>query len=104
FGIAQTGAAFRNETTLGNFIFRTLQFNLAEFEFFFDPKKDDWNEMFEDWKKEMWTWATEAIGLESKKLRWRAHTDEERSHYSTRTEDLEYEFPFGFKEMFGLAY
>ncbi len=104
FGIAQTGAAFRNEITLGNFIFRTLQFNLAEFEFFFDSEKDDWNEWFEHWKKEMWTWATEVVGLAPEKLRWRPHTDAERSHYSTRTEDLEYEFPFGFKEMFGLAY
>ncbi len=104
FGIAQSGSAFRNEITLGNFIFRTLQFNLSEFEFFFDPKKDNWEDWFEYWKKEMWTWATEIIGLSASKLRWRAHSDDERSHYSTRTEDLEYQFPFGVKEMFGLAY
>lgn len=104
FGIGQSGAAFRNEITLGNFIFRTLQFNLSEFEFFFDSEHDSWENWFEYWKEEMWTWATKVVGLSAEKLRWRAHTDEERSHYSTRTEDLEYQFPFGFKEMFGLAY
>jgi glycyl-tRNA synthetase len=103
FGIAQTGKAFRNEITLGNFIFRTLEFNLAEFEYFFDPQKQSWEEMFEEWKKIMQEFAL-SLGLSADKLRWRTHTDEERSHYSTRTEDLDYEFPFGHKEMFGLAY
>lgn len=104
FGLAQQGAAFRNEITLGNFIFRTLQFNLAEFEYFFNPKKDDWQKLFEFWKKEMWVWATKTLGLNEKKLRFRVHTDAERSHYSLKTEDIEYEFPFGFKELYGLAY
>lgn len=104
FGLAQSGAAFRNEVTLGKFMFRTLQFNLSEFEYFFDPKKQDYNQLFEYWKKEMWTWTTEILGLNPTHLRWRTHTDEERSHYSTRTEDIEYNFPFGFKEMYGLAY
>lgn len=103
FGIAQTGKAFRNEITLGNFIFRTLEFNLAEFEYFFDPSVTHWETLFEDWKKTMQQFAV-SLGLSESKLRWRLHTDEERSHYSTRTEDLDYEFPFGFKEMFGLAY
>jgi len=104
FGLAQSGAAFRNEITLGKFIFRTLQFNLSEFEYFFDPEKDKWEEIFESYKKEMWTWACEIIGLDKDKLRWRKHTDEERSHYSLRTEDVEFKFPFGFKELYGLAY
>jgi glycyl-tRNA synthetase len=103
FGIAQTGKAFRNEITLGNFIFRTLEFNLAEFEYFFDPETQNWEELFEEWQKTMMEFA-KSLGLEENKLRWRTHTDEERSHYSTRTEDIDYEFPFGFKEMFGLAY
>jgi len=104
FGLAQAGSAFRNEITLGNFIFRTLQFNLAELEYFFDPKEDNWEKMFENWQKETEKFATEALGLNRKNLRWRAHTDEERAHYSKRTEDLDYKFPFGFKEMFAVAY
>lgn len=103
FGIAQTGKAFRNEITLGNFIFRTLEFNLAEFEYFFDPEKENWEKFFEKWQTVMQEFAL-SLGLSNTNLRWRQHTDEERSHYSTRTEDLDYEFPFGFKEMFGLAY
>jgi glycyl-tRNA synthetase len=104
FGLAQSGAAFRNEITLGKLIYRMLQFNLAEFEYFFDPEKQEWNELFEYWKKEMWTWCTDILGLEQKNLRWREHTPEERSHYSKRTEDIEYNFPWGFKELYGLAY
>jgi len=104
FGLAQSGAAFRNEITLGKFIFRTLQFNLSEFEYFFDPEKEDWEKIFENWRKEMWIWATKILGLNEDNLRWRKHTDEERSHYSLKTEDVEYKFPFGFKELYGLAY
>ena len=105
FGLAQTGAAFRNEITMGNFIFRTLQFNLSEFEYFFNPDKQNWQELFKYWEKEMWNWATKDLSINSDKLRWRIHTDEERAHYSKKTQDLEYEFPFGgFKELYGLAY
>jgi len=102
FGIAQAGKAFRNEVTLGNFIFRTLEFNLAEFEYFIDPKTD-WEETFGYWKHEMKEWVM-SLGLLEENLRWREHTKEERAHYSTQTEDLDYRFDFGFKEMFGLAY
>lgn len=104
FGLAQSGAAFRNEITLGNFIFRTLQFNLSEFEYFFDPEEQNWNELYKEWKKEIYKFTNELLGLDEKKLRWRAHTDEERSHYSERTEDLDFEFSFGFKELFAIAY
>ncbi len=103
FGIAQSGKAFRNEITLGNFIFRTLEFNLAEFEFFFNPKKDNWEELYGYWKQEMKKWIT-SLGIPDGKLRWRVHSDKERAHYSTKTEDLDFEFAFGFKEMFGIAY
>jgi glycyl-tRNA synthetase len=103
FGIAQMGKAFRNEITLGNFVFRTLEFNLAEFEYFFNPKKTDVNTMFDYWKKEMEDFVV-TLGLERDKIRWRVHGNEERSHYSSRTEDLEYLFPFGYKEVLGLAY
>ena len=103
FGIAQKGKAFRNEITLGNFVFRTLEFNLAEFEYFFNPNKTDINELFENWKKEMEDFVV-GLGVDRSRLRWRVHEEDERSHYSSRTEDLEYEFPFGFKEICGLAY
>lgn len=103
FGIGQAGKAFRNEITMGKFTFRTLEFDLMEFEYFFDKAKTNWNELFEYWKNEMWNFSQE-IGINKDNLRWREHEDFERSHYSERTEDLEYKFPWGFKEMWGLAY
>jgi len=101
FGLAQSGKAFRNEITMGKFTFRTLEFDLAEFEYFVKPTQ--WQETFEYWKGQMDVFA-EKVGLSKDKLRWRRHTEEELSHYSKRTEDMEYEFPWGHKEMFGLAY
>ncbi len=103
FGLAQSGVAFRNEITPGKFIHRTLQFNLAELEYFFDPRTE-WQALYSKWEENMWKWSTEVIGLRSENLRWRTHTDEERSHYSSLTKDIEYDFPFGFKELYGLAY
>ncbi len=104
FGLAQIGKAFRNEVTLGNFIFRNLQFNLAEFEYFFNPNKDDWSKLYDYWKREMWFFATKILEINQKHLRWRTHSDQERSHYSQKTEDIDYKFPFGWKELYGLAY
>lgn len=104
FGLAQSGTAFRNEVTLGNFIFRTLQFNLAEIEYFFDEEKTSWEKLFEGWQEETEKFATDVLGLSEKNLRWRPHTEEERAHYSKRTEDLDYKFPFGLKELFAVAY
>jgi glycyl-tRNA synthetase len=103
FGIAQSGKAFRNEVTFGNFIFRTVEFNLAEFEYFFDPKKENWEKMFDYWKSEMMKWIC-SLGIPKTSLKWRTHSDKERAHYSSKTEDLDFEYAFGFKEMFGLAY
>lgn len=104
FGIGQLGKSFRNEITLGNFIFRTLEFEQAEIEYFFDPEATQWQPLFEQWKQAMWQFVTEELGIDANKLRWREHPDEERSFYSKRTEDLEYQFPFGFKELWGIAY
>jgi glycyl-tRNA synthetase len=102
FGIAQTGKAFRNEITLGNFIFRKLEFEQMEIEYFIEEK--DWQEQFDYWKKEMEKWLL-SLGISKKNIRWRPHKKDELSHYSKRTEDLEYNFPFGgFKELYGLAY
>lgn len=104
FGIAQIGKGFRNEITPGQLVFRTIEFELAEVEYFFDPEKEKWEELFEDWKKEMWNFVTKGLGIKEESLRWREHDEKERSFYSKKTEDLEYNFPFGFKELWGLAY
>lgn len=104
FGIAQLGKSFRNEITPGNSVFRTLEFEQGEIEYFFDPESTNWEILFENWKQAMWDFATKTLGINPDNLRWRAHTDEERSFYSKRTEDLEYKFPFGYKELWGLAY
>lgn len=104
FGLAQSGAAFRNEITMGKLTFRTLQFNLSEFEYFFDPEQEDWEKLYEMWKVEIWKFAHKVLGLKKENLRWRTHTDNERAHYSKKTEDLDFNFPWGFKEMFANAY
>lgn len=104
FGIAQLGKSFRNEITPGNSIFRTIEFEQGEIEYFFDPEETEWEPLFEDWKKTMDEFVTKQLGIKKDNLRWRLHADEERSFYSKRTEDMEYKFPFGFKELWGLAY
>lgn len=101
FGIAQQGKAFRNEITMGKFVHRTLEFDLMEFEYFI--QEQDWEKTFEMWRETMWQWAKD-LGISEKKLRWREHEEFERSHYSKRTMDIEYQYDFGWKEMFGIAY
>ncbi len=101
FGIASIGKAFRNEITPGNFIFRTLEFDLMEFEYFIRP--EEWEKTFDYWVTEQQEWLNE-MGFEKSHLRLREHTKEELSHYSTKTADVEYLTPFGWKEMFGCAY
>ena len=104
FGVGQIGKSFRNEVTLGQYIFRTFEFEQAEIEYFFDPKQSDWKEIFKSWQDTMWSFVTSTLGIQPSKLRWREHTDKERSHYSKQTFDLDYEFPFGWKELWGIAY
>lgn len=101
FGIAQQGKAFRNEITMGQFIHRTLEFDLMEFEYFI--RANDWEKTFEYWRNEMWNW-TQELGINKTNLRWREHEAFERSFYSSKTMDIEYKYPFGYKEMFGIAY
>ncbi|MBT6143106.1 glycine--tRNA ligase [bacterium] len=103
FGIGQAGKAFRNEITKGQFTFRTLEFDLMEFEYFFDPSQDDWQQLFEYWKNQIFEYAL-SCGINPDNLRWRQHEEFELSHYSKGTEDLEYKFPWGYKEMFACAY
>ncbi len=103
FGIAQIGKAFRNEITPGNFIFRTLEFEQMEIEYF--VRQGDWERVFEEWKKEMWKWLVDiGVKTDDNHLKWRPHEQKELSHYSKRTEDVEFNFPFGWGELYGLAY
>jgi glycyl-tRNA synthetase len=104
FGIGNIGKSFRNEITTGQFVFRTLEFEQAEIEYFFDPTKEDWRVQLENWKTLMWQFVTQELGINEANLRWRQHTDQERSFYSKDTYDLEYLFPFGWKELWGVAY
>ena len=104
FGIGQIGKSFRNEITTGQFIFRTLELEQAEIEYFFDPENTKWEDLFDSWKKAMMKFVTESLGIKEENLKWRRHTDKERSHYSKDTYDLDYKFPFGWKELWGIAY
>jgi glycyl-tRNA synthetase len=102
FGIAQYGKSFRNEVTAGNFIFRDLEFEQMEIEYFIDPAAN-WSAAFDIWQKEMEEWLKD-LGVAASRLHIREHRDDERSHYSRKTVDIEYDFPFGTKELYGLAY
>jgi len=102
FGIASQGRAFRNEITPGNFIFRTREFDLMEFEYFIEEK--EWEKWFEYWQKEMREWIAKDLGIDSKKVHELEIPKEDRAHYSKRTVDFEYDYPFGRKELYGLAY
>lgn len=104
FGVGQMGKSFRNEVTTGQFVFRTLELEQAEIEYFFDPDQNNWSTLFADWKNAMWQFVTKTLGIDSSGLRWRQHTDFERSFYSKDTYDLEYQYPFGYKELWGVAY
>ena len=101
FGIAQIGKAFRNEITPGNFIFRTLEFEQMEMEYFVSPAEAE--EWFQYWVDERVAWHLR-YGLRESHLRVRPHDAEELSHYSSATSDLEYLFPIGWSELEGIAH
>ncbi len=100
FGIGQYGKSFRNEITPGNFIFRTREFEQMELEFFCKPKTD--LEWFGFWKNYCIDFL-ELLGIKEENLRYRDHTKEELSFYSNATTDIEYNFPFGWGELWGIA-
>jgi glycyl-tRNA synthetase len=100
FGIAQIGKSFRNEITPGNFVFRTREFEQAELEFFVPPGTE--MEWFDYWVAERRRWYLE-LGIRPERLRIRAHDKEELAHYSNATSDIEYEYPFGWGELEGIA-
>jgi glycyl-tRNA synthetase len=101
FGIAQIGKAFRNEVTPGNFIFRLLEFEMMEIEYFIE--ESTWEAVFDEWLREQQAFVR-SLGISDANIRAREHGSEELSHYSRKTVDLEYHFPFGWKELTGLAY
>src|SRR6056297_2723133 len=99
FGIAQIGKAFRNEITPGNFIFRTREFEQAEMQFFVKPGEDEaW---FERWMDVRMGWHKD-LGIDPDKLRFHEHGPDELAHYAKKAYDVEYEFPFGWKEFEGI--
>jgi glycyl-tRNA synthetase len=108
FGIAQTRVSFRNEITPGKFVFRTLEFEQMEMEYFCRPPKDPANpgeylDVYRYWVQERLRWYIEVVGIEPSRLRLREHTKEELSHYSAGTTDIEYLFPWGWGELEGIA-
>lgn len=100
FGVAQIGRCFRNEITTGNFTFRSREFDIAEIEYFVEPGKDE--EIFEEWLS-LWEGFFLELGLKKKNLRRYEHPKESLAHYSKRTVDVEYKFPFGWSELAGVA-
>ncbi len=100
FGIAQIGKSFRNEITTGNFIFRSREFEIAEIEFFVKPGEDE--QSFDAWV-DAWEKFLLDLGLDKRRLRRYEHPKESLAHYSKRTVDIEYHFPFGWSEIAGIA-
>ncbi len=99
FGVAQVGKAFRNEISPGDFTYRTVEFEQMEMQWFCFPKEaDDW---FEYWKKERLKWYLN-LGVKKNNLRFREHGKDELAHYAKKAVDIEYKFPFGWKEIEGI--
>jgi len=101
FGIAQIGKAFRNEIAPRDFIFRVRELEQMEVEYFVRPEA--WEKSFEEWRSEVYRY-TDAIGIPRSQIHELEVPDGERAHYSKRTIDFEFDFPFGRKELYGLAY
>ncbi len=100
FGIAQIGKSFRNEITPGNFLFRTREFEQMEMEFFVKPGDDE--RWFEYWKATRLQWYR-TYGIRPENLRLRPHAEDELAHYAKGCVDVEYQFPFGWQELEGIA-
>ena len=100
FGIANIGKSFRNEITPGQFIFRTREFEQMEIEYF--CKKENENEWFDFWVNKRLEWYKE-IGIPEEKLRLREHEENELAHYASKTVDIEFDYPWGWGELEGIA-
>jgi len=102
FGIAQIGKSFRNEITPRNFIFRSREFEQMEMEFFVRPEPAEGEKWYEYWVEKRFQWFLD-LGVKSNRLRKRVHAKDELAHYAKGCTDVEYEFPFGFSELEGIA-
>jgi len=105
FGMAQIGKAFRNEITPKDFMFRSREFEQMEIEYFIKPpkKEEEWQKEFENWRKEVKNWIVE-LGIAEKSMHELDVPQNKLAHYSKKTVDFEYDFPFGRNELCGLAY
>lgn len=101
FGVGQIGKSFRNEITPGNFIFRTREFEQMELEYFCHPEESATH--YKAWQKFCMDWLL-SLGIKAENLRAREHAQDELSHYSDATSDIEYKFPFGWGELWGVAH
>ena len=99
FGIAQIGKAFRNEISPGNFIFRSREFEQMEMQYFVHPNEA--NRWFEYWRKMRWQWYLQ-LGIDEGKIHWHQHGENELAHYARDAYDIEFDFPFGRKELEGV--
>ncbi len=99
FGIAQIGKAFRNEITPGNFIYRTREFEQMEMQWFCHPQEAD--KFFDYWKEQRMKWYL-GLGIKKENLRFKEVQKEELAHYARKAVDIEYKFPFGWKEIEGI--
>ena len=102
FGIGQIGKAFRNEITKGKFIFRTLEFEQMELQYFI--KESNWEKTFEQWREEIEKWYIESLGGDKSLFRWKPHNPDKLAHYAKKAEDYEYKYSWGFDEVSGLHY
>lgn len=102
FGIAQIGKVFRNEITKGKFIFRTLEFEQMELQYF--VKEKDWQKAWDEWRIEIENWYNNILGIDRSKFKWKPHHPDKMAHYAKKAEDYTYEFDWGFDEVSGLHY
>jgi glycyl-tRNA synthetase len=100
FGIAQQGRVFRNEITTGKFLFRMLEFQQMEIQYFFDG--DEWEKQFEEWRAEIENWYFNVLGIAKEKMKWKPHA--KLIFYAKAAEDIQYKFPWGMDEVSGLHY
>ena len=99
FGIAQIGKAFRNEISPRDFIFRVRELEQMEMQYFINPKDD--KEEYENLRQVNWKFLTEVVRFDEDNLQWHEHTEDERAHYARDAHDIQFKYPFGFKELWG---
>ncbi len=102
FGVAQIGKSFRNEVTPRNFIFRSREFEQMEMEYFVSPEEAEGKKWYDYWLENRFQWFLD-LGIKKERLRLREHSKDELAHYAKGCTDVEYEFPFGFSELEGIA-